>query len=69
MLKACFLLLCILVGVPIVFGTLALIFRTKKNEYEDVVYYDNSGHPYEIVDLSNGMEYARYIDDEESDYE
>jgi hypothetical protein len=56
-----------LVGVPIVFGTLALIFRTKKNEYEDVVYYDNSGHPYEIVDLSNGMEYARYIDDEEED--
>lgn len=67
MLKACLLLLCILVGVPIVFGTLALIFRTKENEYEDVVYYDNSGHPYEIVDLSNGMEYARYIDDEDED--
>lgn len=68
MLKACLLLLCIFVGVPIVFGTLALIFRTKENEYEDVVYYDDSGRPYEIVDLSNGMEYTRYLD-EESDYE
>ena len=67
MLKACLILVCIMAGVPIVFGTLALIFRTKKNEYEDVVYYDNDGRPYEIVDLSNGMEYARYIEDEEED--
>ena len=68
MLKACFLLLCIMIGVPIVFGTLALIFRSDKKDYYVDVYYDDSGRPYEVDYLSNGMEYIRYLD-EESDYE